>query len=62
MTKKCAICGKGSKMVWRRVKFHQRYNPTIKRKQLPNLQWFAGPAGKRILVCAKCIKAAGKKK
>jgi len=61
MTKKCAICGKGSMLVWRRVKLRGKYNPTIKRKQKPNLQWLKLPSGKRILACAKCIKAKSKK-
>jgi ribosomal protein L28 len=61
MTKKCSICGKGSMLVWRRVKLRGKYNPTIKRKQKPNLQWLKLPSGKRILACAKCIKARSKK-
>ena len=75
MSKKCTICGKGSMMVWRRIKLRGRYNPTIKRRQYPNLQWMKLPSlglkpregktllrGKRILACTKCIKAQGKRK
>lgn len=69
MTQTCAICGKGSNTAWRLVKLRGKYNPTIKRKQKPNLQWTrlafakAGfPAGTRIKTCTKCIKALGKKK
>jgi ribosomal protein L28 len=56
MTKQCQVCGKGQKIVWRRVKLRGKYNPTTKRKQKPNLQWFKFPSGKRILVCTKCKK------
>jgi ribosomal protein L28 len=61
MAKQCEICGKGSMMVWRRVQLRAtKYNPTIKRRQYPNLQYFKLPSGKRILACAKCIKAKSK--
>lgn len=62
MEKKCSICGKKSILVWRRVKLRGKYNPTVKRRQHPNLQWFKLPSGKRVLACVKCIKAAGKRK
>ncbi len=70
--KQCAICGKKSKIVWRRVQLRAtKFNPTSKRRQYPNLQWVLVPpdikkrkyrkfAGKRILACTKCIKAMGK--
>ncbi|MCH8741512.1 50S ribosomal protein L28 [Patescibacteria group bacterium] len=74
MAKKCAICGKGSMMVWRRVKLRGKYNPTIKRRQYPNLQWVkllsgikkpredhTPLRGKRVLACTKCIKAIEKR-
>jgi ribosomal protein L28 len=62
MAKQCAICGKQSMMVWRRVQLRAtKYNPTIKRRQYPNLQWFKLASGKRVKACAKCIKAASKK-
>ena len=49
----------------------EKFNPSVKRKQVPNLQWVTIPpdiqkpafkkfAGKRILACTKCIKALGK--
>jgi len=52
-------------------KLISRYNPSIKTRKYPNLQWVTVPAettkkkykefaGKRILACAKCIKALGK--
>ncbi|OGZ17462.1 MAG: hypothetical protein A2Z78_00785 [Candidatus Nealsonbacteria bacterium RBG_13_36_15] len=62
MAKKCTICGKGSTLVWRRVKLRGRYNPTVKRRQYPNLQWLKLPSGKRVLACTKCIKAKTKRK
>jgi len=73
MAKQCAICGKGSMMVQKRKKLRGKYNPTIKKRKYPNLQWVRVPldikkkaykkfAGKRILACAKCIKAIGKRK
>jgi len=73
MARKCAICGKKSTLVWRLVKLRGKYNPTIKRRVYPNLQWARIPigiekesyrkfAGKRILACAKCIKVMEKRK
>lgn len=71
--KQCEICGKKSRIVQRRVKLRGKYNPTAKRRVYPNLQWVRIPkdikkepykkfAGKRILICAKCIKAMRKEK
>jgi len=73
MAKQCAICGKKSKMVWRLKKLRGKYNPTIKKRKYPNLQWVRVPseiksrlfkkfAGKRILACTKCIKSIAKLK
>lgn len=62
MAKQCAICGKKSMMVWRRIKLRGKYNPTVKRKQKPNLQWVKLSSGKRVLACTKCIKAMAKRK
>jgi len=56
MAKRCQICKKGKVRVFKRVKLRGKYNPTKKKKQKPNLQWFKLPSGKRILVCAKCKK------
>jgi len=71
--KQCAICQKRRNLAWRLKKLRGKYNPTIKRKQKPNLQWVRIPigikkplyrefAGKRILACAKCIKTLSKRK
>jgi ribosomal protein L28 len=61
MARQCQICGKKPQTVWRRVKLRGKYNPTIKKRQKPNLQWFKLPSGKRILVCAKCKKLLTRK-
>jgi len=61
MARICALCGKKSKMVWRRVRLRAtKFNPTTKRKQYPNLQWVKLPSGKRVKACTKCIKAMAK--
>jgi len=68
MSKKCAICGKTSTMVQKRVKLRGKYNPTVKKRKKPNLQWVRLPsglpaqAGERVLACAKCIKALSKRR
>ena len=61
-------------MVGKRVKLRGKYNPTIKKRKYPNLQWVrlasgvkprgdhAPLRGKRVKACAKCIKAMGKRK
>ena len=60
MSRECAICGKGSMLVQKRVKLRGKYNPTIKKRKYPNLQWTRLPNGKRVLACAKCIKSISK--
>ncbi len=62
MAKKCAICGKSSIVVQRRKKLRGKYNPTVKKRKYPNLQWVLLPNGKRVKACAKCIKALSKVK
>ena len=61
MAKNCAICGKGSIMVVTRVKLRGKYNPTVKKRKYPNLQWARLASGKRVKACAKCIKTMHKK-
>ncbi|MDO8436182.1 MAG: L28 family ribosomal protein [bacterium] len=68
MSKQCAICGKTSMMVWKLKKLRGKYNPTVKTRKYPNLQWVrltsnlpAGKAGQRIKACTKCIKAMAKR-
>jgi ribosomal protein L28 len=71
--KECPLCQKKSMMVGRFVKFRAaKYNPTVKKRKQPNLQWFTFPskeelprlgkknlssyANKRVKICTKCIK------
>ncbi|MAG44736.1 50S ribosomal protein L28 [bacterium] len=56
MAKQCTICGKGSYMATKRKLLRGNYNPTVKKRKYPNLQKKAID-GKRVLVCASCIKA-----
>jgi len=71
MEKQCVVCGKKSLMAWKLIKLRGKYNPTIKKRKYPNLQWVRVPVeikksslkkfrGKRILACTKCIKSIGK--
>ena len=74
MAKQCAICGKKSMMVQKLKKLRGKYNPTVKKRKYPNLQWVVIPLeakspkkaipfrGKRVLACTKCIKALSKRK
>jgi len=73
MAKQCTICGKGSRLFGKREKLRGKYNPTIKRRKYPNLQWLQVPKdikykkfkpfqGKRVLACTKCIKTLSKTK
>ncbi|OHA76279.1 MAG: hypothetical protein A3H01_00390 [Candidatus Wildermuthbacteria bacterium RIFCSPLOWO2_12_FULL_40_9] len=55
--RQCVICGKKSTVVWRRSRLRAgKYNPTVKRRQHPNLQWAKLVTGKKIKACAQCIK------
>jgi ribosomal protein L28 len=71
MARECQICGKKGILVQRRKKLRGKYNPTVKQKQQPNLQWARVPldikreaykkfAGKRALMCAKCRRTIAK--
>lgn len=62
MTKQCEICAKKKIIVGRRIKLRGKFNVTTTRNQRPNLQWAILPSGKKVLACAKCIKALSKKK
>ena len=61
MSKQCTICGKKSIMVWKLKKLRGKYNPTVKKRKQPNLQWTKLSSGKRVKACTKCIKAGSKK-
>jgi ribosomal protein L28 len=56
----CQICKKVSGFRIKRVLLRGHYNPTVKQKQHPNLQWVTIAPGKRVKACAKCIKASQK--
>jgi ribosomal protein L28 len=61
MAQTCAICKKGYSFAWRHIKLRGKYNPTIKKKKKPNLQWTKLVSGKRVKACTKCIKALSKR-
>lgn len=46
-------------MVTRRVLLRGNYNPTVKNRKRPNLQW-AKVDGQRIKLCTDCIKTLQK--
>jgi len=73
MSRECPICGKKGMMARRLKKLRGKYNPTIKRRQHPNLQRvrvsqdikkhaFKKFAGKQVLMCTKCRKTMLKPK
>jgi ribosomal protein L28 len=47
-------------MVWQLKKLRGKYNPTVKKRKQPNLQWTKLSSGKRVKACTKCIKAGSK--
>jgi len=49
-------------LVWRLKKLRGKYNPTVKLRKYPNLQWTKTLEGKRVSACAKCIKRLAKEK
>jgi hypothetical protein len=61
MAQTCSICKKGYMLTWRIKKLRGKYNPTIKVKKRPNLQWTKLSSGERVKACTKCIKAMAKK-
>lgn len=58
--RQCSICKKGSVLRGKRRLLRGHYNPTPPQRKYPNLQW-AKIGGRRIKVCAKCLKALAKK-
>ncbi len=57
MSRQCEICGKGSLVVGKRVALRAtRYNPTSKSRKYPNLHKVLSQFGKKIEICAKCLK------
>jgi ribosomal protein L28 len=61
MARTCAICGKGYITTIKRKKLRSKYNPTIKKRKYPNLQWVK-LGNRRIKACTKCIKKMSKAK
>jgi len=62
MARKCQICGKGGVVIQKRKKLRGKYNPTVKTRKHPNLQWVTLSNGKRVKACARCIKTLDKNK
>ena len=62
MARTCAICGKGYITAIKRKKLRSKYNPTIKKRKYPNLQWVTLDNKKRVKACTKCIKKMSKSK
>lgn len=58
-SKICSICAKMSEMGGYYVKLRGKFNPTKKVRRYPNLQW-TKVKRRRVLACAKCIKALAK--
>lgn len=57
MSRQCEICGKGSLVVGKRVALRAtRYNPTSKSRKYPNLHRVVSKSGKKVEICAKCLK------
>jgi ribosomal protein L28 len=56
MAKACPICGKGTIMVGKRNLLRGKYNPIKKTRKYPNFQWAKLASGKRIKICASCLK------
>ena len=59
MATKCPHCGKGSIMATTRRFLRSHYNPTVKSRRYPNLQW-ARVNGRRLKLCTDCIKTLHK--
>jgi hypothetical protein len=75
--KQCPICSKTSAMAGTRKLLRGHYNLTKRSRKYPNMQWAPVSAAilkkinsplptgtgakKRVLICAKCIKALSKK-
>ena len=59
MATRCPQCGKKPIMATRRVLLRGHYNPTLKSRRYPNLQW-AKIKGKRVKICTDCKKTLNK--
>jgi len=57
---KCPVCHSSTQVAGKRKLLRGNYNPTGKRKQHPNLQWYRLPSGGRVKVCTGCLKKQSK--
>jgi ribosomal protein L28 len=61
--RQCALCAKKPAMAGRLVKLRAtKFNPSVKRKQKPNLQWLTLESGDKVKACTKCIKTMARTK
>lgn len=58
--RKCELCEKSYIKKTTRKLLRGNYNPTARGKQKANLQKKRLPDGRRVLVCANCIKTRSK--
>lgn len=69
MARVCIRCGRAPSAQSKRKLLRGNYNPTARRMKRPNLQWarlpkelaakWHLPAGRKVRLCAKCIKTIG---
>lgn len=62
MAKVCEICGRSSQLEGKMKLLRGHYNPTVKKRKYPNLQWMRMPDGTRKKVCTRCLKTSAKTK
>ena len=62
MAKTCQKCGKSSQMEGKRKLLRGNYNPTVKKRKYPNIQWMKLKDGSRVRVCTQCMKTEAKTK
>ncbi len=60
MPKQCKKCGKSSQIQTKRKLLRGNYNPTVKKRKYPNIQWSTDAEGNRIKICTQCIKTKSK--
>lgn len=60
MSKICVLCQKKPKKAGKWEKTRSQYNPRVRAKQKPNLQWTKNKEGKRILACVGCFRTISK--
>ncbi|OGZ60751.1 MAG: hypothetical protein A3F94_01055 [Candidatus Spechtbacteria bacterium RIFCSPLOWO2_12_FULL_38_22] len=60
MARECQICGRTSQLQGKRKLLRGNYNPTVKHRRYPNIQWMSFSNGPRKKACVRCIKTAAK--